>query len=64
VGDAGRCDNQPPVFRSSSAQALAAMPADFKFKQPKFDIGKIKMTHFNWKMKPSSVLEMFFVAVF
>jgi methyl-accepting chemotaxis protein len=39
-----------------NTQALAGMLADFTFKQPKFDIGKIKMAHFNWKMKLSSVL--------
>ena len=39
-----------------NAGKLNKLLTDFNYHQAKFDIGKIKMAHFNWKMKLSSVL--------
>lgn len=40
----------------NNADALSVMLNQFSFKDPQFDIGKIKDAHFNWKMRLTSVL--------
>jgi methyl-accepting chemotaxis protein len=40
----------------ANAEALSHLLHNFSFKQPLFDIGRIKDAHFNWKMKLTSVL--------
>ncbi|WP_163340318.1 methyl-accepting chemotaxis protein [Desulfopila sp. IMCC35008] len=39
-----------------NAQQLDALLHNFSFKQPPFDIGKIKNAHFNWKMQLTAIL--------
>lgn len=39
-----------------NAQQLDTLLNNFSFKQPSFDIGKIKTAHFNWKMQLTAIL--------
>ena len=39
-----------------NAQLLESILQNFSFREPQFDIGRIKDAHFNWKMRLTSVL--------